>query len=328
MKKHSHKTKKPAFSHDRFFKSFYSDRKFSKELLALIFSKKEAQAYNLNKLKVEKDTFGDKRADLVLSVPFKSSPKVRVRIFILLEHKSSYDKNYYDQLLDYQFLLRKLIIQQTGYAQPIMTVLFYHGREPLKWKKSLQEEDFKSFFSKIPMESRKSMLNYEPKIINTQDPKIQKAYKGKRLKGHGIIKLLSEIWGLKKKITPSKVIDAYTGFEEVLKGLKGQERKITELRILGYLNDNTDLSLKVWKKAEKLLIEKGILKQGGLMQDVIETIEEKGRWKGRQEGRKEGRQEGRQEVILNMLKKRLDISLISEVTGLPAKEIKKLKNGA
>ena len=64
------------------------------------------------------------------------------------------------------------------------------------------------------------------------------------------------------------------------------------------------------------------------MQDVIETIEEKGRWKGRQEGRKEGRQEGRKEVILNMLKKRLDISLISEVTGLPVKEIKRLKNGA
>ena len=164
------------------------------------------------------------------------------------------------------------------------------------------------------------MLNYEPKIINTQDPKIQKAYKGKRLKGHGIIKLLSEIWALKKKITPSKVIEAYTEFEEVLKGLKGQERKIAELRILEYLNDNTDLSLKVWKKAEKLLIEKGILKQGGLMQDVIETIEEKGRWKGRKEGR--------QEVILNMLKEKADISFISKVTGLPEKEIKKLKNGS
>ena len=57
---------------------------------------------------------------------------------------------------------------------------------------------------------------------------------------------------------------------------------------------------KVWKKAEKLLIEKGILKQGGLMQDVIETIEEK------------GRQEGQKEVILNMLKKRLDINLFQK----------------
>ena len=56
------------------------------------------------------------------------------------------------------------------------------------------------------------------------------------------------------------------------------------------------------------------------MQDVIETIEEKGRWTGCQEGR--------QEVILNMLREKMNISIISKVTGLPVKEIKKLKNGA
>ena len=54
--------------------------------------------------------------------------------------------------------------------------------------------------------------------------------------------------------------------------------------------------------------------------DIREHIKEKGRW--------EGRQEGRQEVVLNMLKEKADISFISKVTGLSAKEIKKLKNGS
>ena len=320
MKKLILKIKKPAFSHDRFFKSFYSDPKLSRELLCLILSKRELKAYNLKGLKVEKDTFEDKRADLILSVPLKAHPKIRLRIFILLEHKSSYDKNFFDQLLSYQVLLRKLLIQQTGYAQPVIPVLFYHGKEPLKWKKSLQEEDFKSFFSKIPIESRKSMLNYEPKVINTQDPKIRKAYKGGKFKGHGVIKLLDEIWSLKKNITPLKVIEAYEGFEEVLKGLKGQARKTAELRILEYLSDNTDLSLKIWRQAEKLLIEKGLLKQGGLMQDVREVIKEKGVW--------EGMQKGRREVVLNMLKEKADISFIAKVTGLSEAAIKKLKNNS
>ena len=324
MKKLVPATKKPAFSHDRFFKSFYSDPKLSKELLGLIFSKQELKAYNLNKLKIEKDTFGDKRADLILSIPFKTSPKIKLRVFILLEHKSSYDKNFFDQLLDYQVLLRKLIIQQIGYSQPIIPVLFYHGKEPLRWKKTLQEEDFKSFFSKIPIESRKNMLNYEPKIINTQDPKIRKAYKGKKFKGHGVIKLLDKIWSLKKNITPLEVIDAYSGFEDVLKGLKGQARKTAELRILEYLNDNTDLNLKIWRQAEKLLIEKGLLKQGGLMQDVREIIKEKGVW----EGMRKGRQEGRQEVVLNMLKEKADISFIAKVTGLSESAIRKLKSNS
>ncbi len=69
-----------------------------------------------------------------------------------------------------------------------------------------------------------------------------------------------------------------------------------------------------------------------LMQDVREIIKEKGRWEGERQGLKKGRQEGRQEerqqVVLNMLKKKLDISIISEVTSLSEKEIRKLKNRA
>ena len=64
------------------------------------------------------------------------------------------------------------------------------------------------------------------------------------------------------------------------------------------------------------------------MQDVREIIKEKGRWEGERKGLKKGRQEGRQEVVLNMLKKKTDISFISEVTGLSEKEIKNLKNGS
>ena len=319
------KGKKPKLTHDSFFKLFYSDTELAKELLKLIFSKKELGAYNLNKLKVEKETFEAKRADLIFSLPLKDYPKSRVKIFILLEHKSHYDKNAFGQLLDYQVLGRKHSIQQVGYPQPIISVLFYHGEKPLKWKKSLQEEDFGPFFSKIPIESRKNMLNYEPKIINTQDPKIRQAVRGGKFKGYSVIKLLSEIWSLKKKKpTVLKITDAYAEFEEVLKGLKGEARRTVELRILEYLRDNTELDSKTWEKAEKLLIEAGILKQGGLMQDVREIIKEKGRW----EGERKGRREGRKEVVLNMLKEKADIAFIAKVTGLSEKEIQKLKNSS
>ena len=349
IKKHIQQSKKkPAFSHDRFFKIFYSDPKLSKELLEIIFSKEELEAYDLNKLKTEKDTFEDKRADLILSFPFKAYPKIKLRVFILLEHKSSYDKNFFDQLLDYQGLLRKFLIQQTGQAQLIIPVLFYHGKEPFKWKKSLQEEDFKTFFSKIPLESRKSMLNYEPKVVNTKDPKIQKAYRGKEFKSHGVIKLLTEIWSLKKNITPLKIVEIFSEFEELLKRLNEQARKTTELRIIEYLKDNTNLNLKIWKQAEERLIEKGLLTQGGLMQDVREIIKEKGVWegmrKGLRKGRKEGIEEGRKEgieegiekgirkgqktVILNMLKEKVDIPFIAKITGFSESEIKKLKNNS
>ena len=73
------KRTKPKLTHDTFFKLFFSNTKLAKELLKLIFSKKELIAYNLNKLKIEKDTFEGKRADLIFSLPFKKSPRNRLK---------------------------------------------------------------------------------------------------------------------------------------------------------------------------------------------------------------------------------------------------------
>jgi len=193
------------------------------------------------------------------------------------------------------------------------------------------------------------MLQFRPKIINTQDPEIRKAVKGESFKGHSIVNLLSKIWDLKESISSKKVVEVFVKCEEILRGLKEEERRIVVLRILKYLSDNTKLDTRTWDKSERELIEKGILNKGGdSMKDVLEITEEQGRWRGRQEGRQEGlmagrqeglmagrqeglmagRQERNQQIILNMLKEQFDIAAISKVTGLSEKEIKKLKNGA
>ena len=46
---------------------------------------------------------------------------------------------------------------------------------------------------------------------------------------------------------------------------------------------------------------------------------------GIQEGIQEGIKRGRREVVLNMLKNKMDFSLISKVTGLSKEEIDKIK---
>ena len=252
------------------------------------------KAYNLKKLKVEKDTFEDKRADLIISVPFKAFPKRKLELLILLEHKSYYDKWLFDQLLDYLVLIRKYCIRKKGYPQPVIAVLFYHGKQPMKWGKTLQDEDFKSFFSKIPIESRKDMLNYGLRIINVREPRVQKVYKSKGFRGRGVIKLLSEIWGIRKP-SASKVRDIVGEFKSVFAELRGVRKQDTILRIAEYLFDNTGLDFETWSKAEDLMVEDNILTKGGVM-DIREHLKEKGRWEGRQEERKQ--------VVLNMLKKR------------------------
>ena len=74
---------------------------------------------------------------------------------------------------------------------------------------------------------------------------------------------------------------------------------------------------------------KTIKKKGGIM--TVSYYQEdlnKARQKGMQAGMQEGMQAGHEKVALNMLREDLDASLIAKVTGLSAKKIRRLKNGA
>ena len=74
---------------------------------------------------------------------------------------------------------------------------------------------------------------------------------------------------------------------------------------------------------ERESVSKGIFSKKGYM-NIRECIKEEGMQKGLQKDR----QEERQQIILKMFQKRLDTSLIAEVTGLSEEEIKKLQNGS
>ncbi len=52
-----------------------------------------------------------------------------------------------------------------------------------------------------------------------------------------------------------------------------------------------------------------------------------GRAEGRTEGRAEGKAEGKAEVALKLVQLGLPIAQIAEATGLPAEQIKSLRNG-
>ena len=320
MKKYVQKIKKPVFIHDRFFKDAFSDLKRAKKLVEFILSKKEFQSYDISQLRIEKNTFKDGlQADLILSIPFKDDSSKILRLVIIVEHKSQYDKGLFNQLLKYQILIQEWFLKQTGRAQLVIPVLFYHGKQNINWSKSLQEEYFKAFFDKIPIETRKDMLNFNMRVINTKDPKVRRFFKSKGSECWGFIRLLDEIWDIKNPDTEKvrEIIKDYFG-ELLKKATKRESREVT-LRVIKYLQSAGGLRKEVWKKAEEQLKMEGILKEGGYM-NMLDHIKEEGRWKGRQERD--------QEVILNMLKEKADISFISKVTGLPEKEIKKLKNGA
>ena len=76
------------------------------------------------------------------------------------------------------------------------------------------------------------------------------------------------------------------------------------------------------RNAKKLLLQQGLLRKGESNMNILEEhFKDVGRWEGEQKGI----QRGIQGVILKMLKKKTNISFISEVTGVSVKKIKKMK---
>ena len=309
--------KKQANYHDIFFKNFYSNPDFVFELLQFILSKKELSACDWKHLKAEKDSLKDKRADLIFSVPLKNSPKTQIKIFILLEHKSYQDPLLFRQLLSYQTRLYEESLR-SGITSIIIPVVFYHGKTPWKGPKTFQEDIYKGILSKIPAEFRRSMINYEIKLLDTN--KLKGVFNNKSFKSRGALYLLKRIWSL--QLSHDQLKDVMIHFKD----FSGDRQNRLIVSVTDYLQSFFKMDKKfekLWQKVEKELVEEGIFKRGGHM-DAIKHIEERGHIKGLRKGLRKGRQE----VILKMLEKKLDIKLISEVTGVSTREIKKLKNGA
>ena len=311
--------------HDEFFKNFFCRISYAKQLLKLIFSKKELQKFwfDLKTLKVEQKISKSKRMDLVLSFYLKNIPNKQVKTLLIVEHKSRYDKKLYKQVLSYTTDL----YMEADKPIVVIPAFFYHGKTPWRWKTRFQEGILGGFYSKIPAFLKKSLLDSEIKLIDTKDIKNKslRVFLNKSSKMACVLKSLDKTWvlGHNKQELEKLLLDIFKVFK-------------TERDFIAFARYFTlsGVSREAWRKTEKKAKSKGFITKGGYM-DIRTIIRNEGRQEGRQEGWQKGLQKGlqeglqkRNEVILNMLKNKLDISMISKVTGLSVKEIKKFKNGS
>ena len=306
--------------HDKFFKVIYSSPEKALDIFKILFPKSAYDKCNWNTLKAEKETFTDKQADLVFSVSLKNRPKSKIKIFILIEHKSYYSKKLFKQILDYQNSIYQG--DKSGDIILVLPIVFYHGEKPWQWQTSFQKGYFGRVFSEIPLFFRENMLNYSLVLFDTNDPKIGRFFKTEKIKTRGALNVLQRIWSLKK--TVPELLEIVTLF---LSGFSEREKKDLTVGLFDYLHKAGKISFNLLKKVETEAIKKGILRKGGYM-NFTEEIKKEAKLEGWQKGRQEGRQEEKRQVILKMLQKKSDISFISEVTGLSEGEIKKLKNGS
>ena len=180
---------------------------------------------------------------------------------MILEHKSYKDKDFYEQILKYLVVIRELILRQTGQTKPITRALFYHGRQPLRLKKTLQEEDFKEFFQEIPLETRESMLSFKLRVIDTKDERIRRVVKNKSSKIWGVIKLFDEIWEIKEPDSEKveEIVRDYFG--EILRGKTRREREDLVIGIVEYLTDKAGIKREGMGEGKEEACRRGSLKK-------------------------------------------------------------------
>ena len=187
---------------------------------------------------------------------------------------------------------------------------------------SLKDLEYHTMWKIIETKYRKNILTDELEIHIIEIPKIYKLI-GEKQKEE-LVKWLEFI-----EDPTSKEVENYMNENEGIKeaknkleGLSGDERlqRLEELRLKAIMDE---------KAERRFAIKKG-LEEGrkkGLEEGRMEGRKE-GRKEGREEGRKEGRKEGKieekKEIAKKMKERRIDISIIHEITGLIEEEIKLL----
>ena len=145
---------------------FLSSPKYALELLSLILPSSILAKMNKKSLKIESGTFvgtsGETIADMVFSFVVQ---EVKIRVFVLIEHKSSKDKYVHYQLLSYMAPIYK---QYKKEGHVVIPVVLYHGKSrswdvPLSFHNQLGLKEYPSWLHSF---LEKHVLNFQYMLLN------------------------------------------------------------------------------------------------------------------------------------------------------------------
>jgi len=162
-------------THDKFFKSLFSNKNGIREFVSKIISLDIVEKLDLNTLELDKTEYLDKRlnssfSDLVYNC--KYGEKQNVKISLLFEHKSQPEKFPHFQLLGYMLRIWELQIKQKEELTPVIPIIFYHGKK--KWN----NKGFEEYFGNIDNKLQSFIPKFDYELIDTS------TYSDKELREH------------------------------------------------------------------------------------------------------------------------------------------------
>ena len=245
--------------------------------------------------------FQNREADIVYKYKNKN-------IFFLIEHQTKIDYSMSYRILEYEIEIMKSAIdirkvKNKEYKLPfVIPIVLYTGKK--KWDAKRYLEESQETLDGVKIKAG----NYNLVDINdfTKEELLQEET------------LISKMMLLEKSESTEETIEM---LEKIIPGIKKDDEELLK-RIISIL-----FGEKIGEEKTKELIEK-INGGDGKMLAVVDMIRNENQMyinMGRKEGRKEERKIRNIEIAQKLLKLKMPITQISEVTELTEKEIKALK---
>ena len=294
--------KKITDPHDTIFKTSFSDKANAIDLINGTFPKEIVENLKLETLTLDSTTYIDRKlkkyySDLVYTCKYKESD---ILITLLFEHKSYLPEFPHVQLLRYILNIQEHSIANTNKLIFTLPVVFYHGKDT--WKK----RSFSEYFNIKDDFLLKFIPNFDYLVIDLSgysNDDIKQKITGQ------LLKILMQImkYSYNENILNEnleKIFKIGKLYIEEPKGLIFFEKII---RYLYEIDDNLDV--------DKLMeiVKENDDKAGGVIMSTATKLIEKGKITEKKE------------VATRLLKKGVDILIISEATNLSILEIKNLK---
>jgi len=321
--------------HDRFFRSLFSNPDRLRGLLEAAVSPEILALLNLDSLTVEPGTWIDDKnrehfSDIAASVAMKfpqgtpGTPS-RVRVYVLVEHKSYDDPTALLQLLRYMVQAWSLETRssrppnphrhdrnQRRPLTPIIPILVYHGPD------GTTPGSFADLFpDEIPEPLMRYQVSFGADILDL--PRASKDDLGSDPVGR------AALWMLR---TVRRSIDErLLALEEVLRGAEETLSRSGYDTLARYLYETSELSIETISDKIRVLIHQDRIREGLLTtaEQLIKRGEERGEKRGRREGESRGNHEARVAMARQMLADGLDIETIIRYTRLSREELRSLE---
>ncbi|MFZ1751795.1 MAG: Rpn family recombination-promoting nuclease/putative transposase [Saprospiraceae bacterium] len=249
-------------------------------------------------------------SDLVFEVGLSDHDGLKADIVLLFEHKSSPGRHVLIQVGHYMFAHWYKCLSEKQAIKVIIPVIYYQGKQ--EWKlvdiSTLfidYPDDIKEYIPKINHLFFGLHTITEDQIVDIRDTMMAAA-------------LIAQKW----RINPVKLKD---DFERIFRlfPLAGVNLNFLEM-IIVYILNVSDITEEVLAKTIKSIPPS--------IKDNIMTTYERIALRNKKEGQKEGKIEGEQigiikgkiEVVLNCFAQGIDVSMITNITGLTEDKVKKI----